>query len=130
MTSLRVFPAVPKWADKKGNRLAATCRIVQLEEAVSAHRLRVEREVQEILDAISDREVTDQEARRIVSILQGWARHERQIASELTVIADGAEMVRSLASTFAVTPKISRKLREKGQDYLRLVVNNDPIEVA
>ena len=101
--------------------MAATCRIVRLEEVVTEYRLLARKQVQEILNAIGDREITPSESRRIMEILDSWMDFAERISSELSVVADGAAMVRSLTSTFAVTPKVERNLREKATDYRHFV---------
>ena len=109
--------------------MAAPCRILQLEELVADYRYMEAAEDAVIADAIADSVITPEEQSTIVSILRRQDARRVQITRELNVIADGAEMIRTLASTFALTPKVQRKLREKGADYLRLVVaNDDPIE--
>lgn len=126
------FSALPTWAAKrKATRMAATCRIVRLEELASDYQYTEAAEDAEIAAAIADDVITPEEKSKIVTILQRQHARRTEITRELSIIADGAEMVRTLASTFAITPKVARKLREKGQDYLRLVVvNDDPVEAA
>lgn len=112
--------------------MASPCRITQLANRYDTYERRDDERARVVLDAIRDRHVDDDEIQDIIEAFT-LSRHDRvTIRSEISIIEDGAEMVRTLASTFAITPKVARKLREKRADYLRLVVRNDddPLEAA
>jgi len=116
------------YATETENEMGNTCRIVRLEEKAESDQSRQERDVAVILDYIGDRDVTPYEYGAIFNILQRWQQNTRDIVAELGIVADGAELVRTLASTFAITPTVDRKLREKGCDYRRLT--SDDIDLA
>ena len=100
--------------------MAATCRVIRLEEEVAEFVSRSAKEVEELLTAMADG-VDEVEAHRIEHFLQDQVSFGMQISTELTIIGDGAELIRTLASTFAPTDKVMRKVREKRADYEALV---------
>lgn len=105
--------------------MPSPCRITQLSDRHDTYTDAMRDLEHTIAAAIADSVVTTSEVQSILSRLAVTTGLRTSIGGELSIVKDGAEMIRTLATTFAITPKTSRKLREKSADYLTLVVNND-----
>ncbi|HEU0163706.1 MAG TPA: hypothetical protein VFQ54_01605 [Thermomicrobiales bacterium] len=101
--------------------MAATTRIIQLQNRFDAFVERVEERDDYVAEIVADHVVTAEE-------WEGYRARQRvieadteDIRNEMSIVSDAHTLAQVVLNAGAVTPWVERQTRTRAQDYLRLV---------